>query len=155
MSGHLRLLLLGGVVAAISIAGCGESGDDGDDDDGDSGPVVLQENVDASELAWVVVPDSGGVERAGTFGDPTRERHGFFLKFPAGFPGVPHSHTVGYRGIVVQGRIANTLVGDSVEWLGPGSFWGQPPVDVHVTACSAGDVCIGYFELEGPFDFLL
>ena len=153
MRRHLLAWMLLGVAATMVAAGCGEK--EGDDDDDNSAPPVVYDNVAVDELSWVVIPDSGGVETAATFGDGTLERHGFFIKFPAGFPGGAHSHTEGYRGVVIQGRIANTLEsGGAVEWLGPGSYWAQPGVDRHVTACSAGTVCVGYIEFEGPFDVM-
>ena len=147
-----RRILFGVLLLTTVWSGCGDD-EKNESCDEPLGVAATVASTEASELVWEVLPDSGGVESAAAFGVPS-EPHGHYLRLPAGFPGGPHTHTNDYRGVVISGRVSNTQVGDSVEWLGPGSFWAQPGDMPHVTACSAGTPCVVYLHWNGAFDFL-
>jgi len=115
-------------------------------------PTVIR----ASDIPWAEVPNTyGNVFLAWVWGDAqSSDPSGFFLKFKAGFPGAPHTHTESYNGVVVQGQYTHWEVSDEQISLMPigTPFW-QAGDAVHDDACEAGEDCISYFRIDGQFDY--
>jgi hypothetical protein len=60
----------------------------------------------ADELKWAPMPGLEGAQQAMLWGDPTKEAHRIFYKWPAGTKAPLHSHTNGDRGVVVSGTLS-------------------------------------------------
>jgi len=112
--------------------------------------------VSANDIPWLEVPNTyGNVFLAWVWGKPDNaEPSSFFLKFKAGFPGAPHTHTESYEGIVIQGQYKHWEVGDSEMPVMPVGtpFW-QAGGAPHDDSCASGRDCISYFRIDGGFDY--
>ena len=104
-----------------------------------------------SDLEWQTNP------RGASFSYPWKEnggRHGDVVRFPAGFDSGPHTHTVSYRGVVIQGELMNPAKGKSTSVrLPPGSTWFVAGGVVHSTKCVSDQECIFYIHQDSDFDF--
>lgn len=96
----------------------------------------------------------GGPKQAFVFGDPDDTANGYFLRFSKDFPTPPHSHSFGYRGIVLEGVMRNGPDIESALDMPAGSFWTQAADEVHITACVSDAPCLEFVSFSGPFDFL-
>ena len=112
--------------------------------------------ITAADIPWFEVPDTyGNVFLAWVWGDAqSSDPSGFFLKFKAGFPGAPHTHTGSYNGVVLQGRYKHWEVADDqISVLPIGTPFWQVGGAPHDDACEAGQDCISYFRIDGQFDY--
>ncbi len=82
-----------------------------------------------SEVKWTPLPGIDGAEQAQLWGDPTKETHRAFYKYPIGLKSPVHTHTYGDRGVIVSGTLSLAVEGD--------------------------EPCVFYIEREGPFDVVL
>lgn len=112
--------------------------------------------IAATDIPWFEVPNTyGNVFLAWVWGDAeSSDPSGFFLKFKAGFPGAPHTHTESYNGIVVQGRYKHWEISDEeISELSIGTPFWQAGDAAHDDACELGQDCISYFRIDGQFDY--
>lgn len=100
------------------------------------------------------VPDGKGI--AVVSGDPTSGPSMLLHRFTRENPSTLHWHSSGYHAVVVQGTVKHWAEGDSEETappLGPGSYWFQPPNQVHADACVGPDgECVIFLYTLGTVD---
>lgn len=118
-------------------------------------PITGKTLVAASELKWTPLADIPGAEQAALVGDPAKEAHRAFFKFPVGLTSPPHTHTWGDRGVVVSGTLSLAVEGAAPKKLGPGSFFSIAAGIPHVTAVEGDVPCVFFMEREGPFDVVV
>ena len=91
------------------------------------------------------------------WGDPATGPSGVMLKMPAGFETPIHTHSAGYRAVVIQGQATHWIEGadpSAAHRAGPGSYVVQPAGEWH------GDLNAGPGEVvvlviyDGPIDFV-
>ncbi|WDD98862.1 hypothetical protein [Thalassomonas actiniarum] len=78
------------------------------------------------------------------------------MKFPANFPGVMHTHTHGYHGMVVTGASKHYVAGESeaeVPLQNPGDYWYQPGGKLHNYSFPTDEPTVLFIQWEGPMDF--
>jgi quercetin dioxygenase-like cupin family protein len=109
----------------------------------------------ADELKWAPMPGLEGAQQAMLWGDPTKEAHRIFYKWPAGTKAPLHSHTNGDRGVVVSGTLSLAVEGAPAKKLPPGSYFSLGSGVKHVTAVEGDAPCVFYIEREGPFDVVM
>ena len=120
-----------------------------------SAKIMGKQLVAASELKWVPIPGIDGAQQALLWGDPTKEAHRVFFKFPAGLKAPLHTHTHGDRGVVISGVLSLAVEGAPAKKLPAGSFFSMAGGTKHVTAVEGADPCVFYIEREGPFDVVM
>jgi hypothetical protein len=86
------------------------------------------------------------------WGDVNKGASGFLLRVPAQFPGFPHTHTAGYRTIVLRGVVRNGPEIELAPDLPAGSFFSQAAGEVHTTSCRSAQPCLSLVMFDGPFD---
>lgn len=96
----------------------------------------------------------GELMAAGAYGDFTKGMHGTFIRMPAGFASVPHTHTEDYFGIVIQGIGVNEQDGGNNVQLPVGSYWFQKGKERHVTKCVSSTDCLFFIYQPGKFDYV-
>jgi quercetin dioxygenase-like cupin family protein len=111
--------------------------------------------IAADELKWAPAPGLEGVMQAPAFGDPTKEAHRVFYKFPVGMKAPLHTHTSGDRGVILSGTLGLAVEGAPMKKLGPGSFFQMAGGTKHVTTVEGDAPCVFYVEREGPFDIVM
>lgn len=109
----------------------------------------------ASELKWIPLPGLDGAMQALVVGDPSKEAHRVFYKFPVGLKSPAHTHTSGDRGVTVSGTLGLAVEGAPVKKLGPGSFFSIGAGVPHVTSVEGSEPCVFYIEREGAFDVVV
>ena len=109
----------------------------------------------AEELKWVPAPGLEGVMQAAVFGDPTKEAHRVFYKFPVGMKAPLHTHTSGDRGVIISGNLGLAVEGAPMKKLGPGSYFSMAGGTKHVTTVEGDAPCVFYVEREGAFDVVM
>jgi quercetin dioxygenase-like cupin family protein len=109
----------------------------------------------AADLKWVPMPGLEGAMQAPLWGDPTKEAHGIFYKWPAGTKVGMHTHTHGDRGVVISGNMSFVVEGAAAKKLSPGSYFSFGGGVKHSTACEGDAPCVFFIEREGPFDAAL
>ena len=111
--------------------------------------------VKPADLEWGPTNPSGpGPEIAVVHGDPMAGGvSAFFLRVaPKGEAGI-HTHTSGYRAVLVSGAHKHWLPGEKdVKALTPGSYWFQPAGQPHGDTCEGPDPCVLFIVLDGKFD---
>lgn len=108
--------------------------------------------IAVNELKWEPLPGFEGCEEAKIVGDPTKEAHRVFYKFPVGMKSPPHSHSYGDRGVIVSGALGLAVEGAPMKKLPPGSFFSIAAGVPHVTTVEGDQPCVFWVEREGPFD---
>ena len=108
--------------------------------------------ITVEELKWAPLPGITGAEFAKLVGDPTKEAHRAFFKYPVGLKSPMHSHSFGDRGVVVSGTLSLAVEGAPAKKLGPGSFFSLGSGVQHVTTVEGTAPCVFYMEREGAFD---
>lgn len=108
--------------------------------------------IAASELKWTPLAGFDGVQQALVVGDPTKEAHRVFYKFPVGFKSPTHNHTHGDRGVIISGTLGFIVDGAPVKKLPPGSLFAFGSGVSHITTVEGTEPCLFYVEREGPFD---
>jgi quercetin dioxygenase-like cupin family protein len=111
--------------------------------------------IAADELKWAAMSGMEGAMQAPVFGDPAKEAHRTFYKFPVGMKADLHTHTNGDRGVVISGTLGLTLEGAPLKKLGPGSYFSMAGGTKHVTTVEGDAPCVFYVEREGPFDAVM
>lgn len=109
----------------------------------------------ASELKWVPLPGIEGAQQVLLVGDPAKEAHRAFFKYPVGLKSPLHNHTWGDRGVIVSGTLSLAVDGAPAKKLPPGSFFSIAAGIPHVTAVEGSEPCVFYMEREGPFDVVV
>jgi quercetin dioxygenase-like cupin family protein len=105
-----------------------------------------------SEMKWMPLEGIEGAMQCAVFGDPTKEAHRVFFKFPVGMKAPLHTHTSGDRGVIVSGTLAIGLDGGTPKKLPPGSYFSMAAGTKHTTMVDGDQPCIFYIEREGAFD---
>ena len=102
------------------------------------------------------VKDAAGRELliSPAYGDLSKGPHGTFIRMPAGFSSVTHTHTGDYWGVVIAGVAANGKPGAPDVALPAGSYWFQKGGEDHVTKCLSGNECLFFVSQAGPFDYV-
>lgn len=111
----------------------------------------------ASEIKWVQPFGKETPIYFGTVhGETFKSAHGTFGKFPPGFTSPVHTHSNGYRAVVLSGVVTNPMAGDKEmpKKMGAGSYWYVPGKSVHETACVSKEPCLFYMYQDTSFDFL-
>ena len=109
----------------------------------------------AEELKWVPMPGIDGAMQSPVFGDPAKEAHRVFYKFPVGMKAPLHTHTNGDRGVIVSGNLGLAVEGAPMKKLGPGSYFSMAGGTKHVTTVEGDAPCVFYVERDGPFDVVM
>lgn len=96
----------------------------------------------------------GPVEFADAYGSRETGPHGTYGKFPAGFETPEHTHSAGYRAVVLKGEMTNPF-GDEANppVMKAGSYWGVEAGEKHITACVSAEPCEFFMYSEQGFDF--
>ncbi len=118
-------------------------------------PITGKMLVAASELKWAALPGIPGAEFAALVGDPAKEAHRAFFRYPVGLKSPPHTHTWGDRGVVVSGMLSLAVDGAAPKKLGPGSFFSIAAGIPHITTVEGDAPCVFFMEREGPFDVVV
>jgi quercetin dioxygenase-like cupin family protein len=111
--------------------------------------------IAADELKWMPVPGIEGAQQAPVFGDPAKEAHRVFYKFPVGLKAPLHTHTSGDRGVIVSGTLSLAVEGAPPKKLPAGSYFSMAGGTKHITAVEGDVPCVFYVEREGPFDVVM
>lgn len=111
--------------------------------------------IAASELKWVPLPGIEGAQQALLVGDPAKEAHRAFFKYPVGLKSPEHTHSHGDRGVIVSGVLSLAVEGAPAKKLPPGSFFSIGAGVKHVTAVEGDEPCVFFMEREGPFDVVV
>jgi len=109
----------------------------------------------ADELKWTALPGIDGAMECAVFGDPTKEAHRVFYKFPVGLKAPLHTHTSGDRGVIISGHLGLAVEGAPMKKLGPGSYFTMAGGTKHVTSVEGDAPCVFYVEREGAFDVVM
>jgi len=93
-----------------------------------------------------------GPEQAFVYGISDKTKTGYFLRFGKDHPAPLHTHSHGYRGIVVRGVMRNGPIIDAAPDMPVGSMWTQAAGEPHITACLSETPCMEFVMFDGPFD---
>lgn len=97
----------------------------------------------------------GPVEFADAFGSRADGPHGTYGKFPGNFETPGHTHSHGYRAVVLEGQMTNPFAGEeNPPVMGPGSFWSVEAGADHTTACVSDTPCVFLMWGGEDFDFV-
>ena len=101
-------------------------------------------------------PGQAGGPKIGTVsGDRSKGAHISFVKFPPGMVAPLHTHTNEAEGVVVAGVMSHWEEGESqtsAKKLPPGSYFKEPAMIKHYTACAAGAECVAAIIQHGKWD---
>lgn len=124
-------------------------------------PAVVHEaqsnEISVTELKFFasgVKAEAGELEAAPAFGDLGHDKHGTFIRMPAGFVSSLHTHTQDYYGVVINGVAANIRPGQPDKPLAPGSYWFQRGEEAHITKCLSKVDCLFFITQPGAFDYV-
>lgn len=109
----------------------------------------------AGDLKWSPMAGLEGAEQSPLWGDPTKEAHGIFYKWPAGTKVPLHTHTFGDRGVVISGTMTLAVDGAPPKKLPPGSYFSLAGGTKHATGCEDGAPCVFFIQREGLFDAVM
>jgi quercetin dioxygenase-like cupin family protein len=109
----------------------------------------------AADLKWSPMDGLAGAEQSPLWGDPTKEAHGIFYKWPAGTKVPLHTHTFGDRGVVISGTMTLAVEGAPPKKLPPGSYFSLAGGTQHATGCEEGAPCVFFIQREGKFDAVM
>ncbi|HWZ90963.1 MAG TPA: DUF4437 domain-containing protein [Polyangiaceae bacterium] len=108
--------------------------------------------LDAADLQWDAIPDSGGVSSAALEGEIERGAYKAFIKFPPGASYPLHFHSADLRLVVVSGSYLYALEGQATKKYGPGSYIFVPGGLKHTSGCDRGSACVFFQEQPAKFD---
>ena len=111
--------------------------------------------IAAEDLKWEPMAGMEGAMQAAVFGDPAKEAHRVFYKFPAKMKADLHTHTSGDRGVILSGTLGLAVEGAPMKKLGPGSYFTMAGGTKHVTTVEGDAPCVFYVEREGAFDVVM
>lgn len=100
-----------------------------------------------------VKTEVGELMAGAAYGNSANGKHGTFIKMPAGFSSVPHTHTEDYFAVVIEGTAVNSPTGVKDIDLPPGSYWFQKGEEEHVTKCISKTDCLFFIVQPGKFDY--
>ncbi len=111
-------------------------------------------NVDASNIVWVDPPgmsaSANGPKLAYLWGNLQKDQpNGTFIKLPAGFTGMIHSHGSIFRAVVIKGELQ--YLGANAMSLAPGSYFSSKGQSVHHVASTTGKESIVYIHTDGMY----
>ena len=112
--------------------------------------------LDPSDVSWIKHSDSAASpELSFLWGKPKDgERHGAFLRLPAGTVGKLESNGDWLRAVVVKGDLDHQQTGGGTQVrLAPGSYFGAPRSISHDVACARTSECLMYVTAKGKFAF--
>ena len=148
---RLGLVVTGFALAAIPLLVAAQSMGG----DAKPGKIAGTTLIAADELKWTPMSDIPGAQMAAVFGDPAKEAHRVFFKFPVGLKAPMHTHTSGDRGVIVSGTLVLTPEGGAAKKLPPGSFFSMAGGTKHTTAVDGDAPCVFYVEREGKWDVVM
>jgi uncharacterized cupin superfamily protein len=97
----------------------------------------------------------GPVQFADAFGSREEGPHGTYGVFPGGFETPDHTHSHGYRAVVLVGEMTNPFAGEeNSPVMTPGSFWSVKAGEAHTTACVSEEACTFLMWGDQSFDFV-
>lgn len=111
--------------------------------------------ISADELKWVPLPGIEGAQQALLWGDPAKEAHRAFFKYPVGLKSPLHTHSHGDRGVILSGTLSLAVEGAPAKKLPPGSYFSLAAGVKHVTVVEGDKPCVFFMEREGPFDVVI
>lgn len=115
--------------------------------------------VAMDDLEWAPMdPEQPeGIKLAVVDGNPMEDGQStFFLQLPVKANSGLHTHTAGYRAVVVSGAPRHWLAGENekkVAALAPASYWNQPGGQAHGDSCEGPEACVLFVIMDGKFDF--
>jgi quercetin dioxygenase-like cupin family protein len=110
------------------------------------------DRIPAAALEWQeMIP---GVHFAPAHGDWEEGPHGKFVRFAPGTQVPMHTHTNGYRGVMISGQMANLFEGAREE-IGPGDYWLVAEKRPHGHECVSKDPCFFYTYGDSLWDIQL
>jgi hypothetical protein len=96
----------------------------------------------------------GPINFADAFGSREAGPHGTFGQFPANFETPEHTHSHGYRAVVLKGQMTNPFEGQmDAPVMSPGSYWAVTAGQAHSTACVSDTACEFFMFSQDGFDF--
>lgn len=97
-----------------------------------------------------------GPQIAVVFGDMQKKVPvGFLFKVPPGFRPGPHTHTLDYHSVVLEGVVHDFAPGaDEGPAIGPGGFWFQRGRVPHDNHCASTTPCVIFIYSPSGYDFL-
>ena len=104
------------------------------------------------ELKWTPMREIEGAQQAVLWGDPAKGAHSVLYTWPAGAKLAEHSHTFGFRGMVVAGTLTIAIDGGTAKELPEGSFFSLEGGSKHTESVDSSAPCMFYVEREGGFD---
>ncbi len=113
-------------------------------------------NVDASNLIWLDPPgrpsSSGKSVKVAYLWGPQEDgqSNGTFVKLPTGFNGQLRTQASAFRAVVISGR--PQYVGDRIQTLEPGSYFGSKGETVHQILSNETDETVLYVRTNGRYD---
>lgn len=111
--------------------------------------------IAVNELKWVPLPGIPGAEEALLLGDPAKEAHRVFFKYPVGLKAPLHTHTYGDRGVILSGVLSLAVDGAPAKKLPPGSYFSIGAGVPHLTTVEGNEPCVFFMERDGPFDVVM
>lgn len=109
------------------------------------------------DLEFVPLAEGSPVQMAVLWGDPATGPSGFVVRFPPGFEAPMHSHTSGYRAVVLEGPTLHWIDGETkadVEALTRGGYWFQPAGQGHADANPSEEPTVDLIIFDGPSNFV-
>jgi mannose-6-phosphate isomerase-like protein (cupin superfamily) len=117
------------------------------------GPIQAQDNLSQSSLDWrEMFP---GVSFAPAYGDWEREKHGKFVRIIPGTEIPMHTHSNGYRAVIISGRMANLHLGGERAELAPGDYFFMASGRPHAHECLSEEPCFFYTYGDEPWDIAI
>ena len=150
-SRKLGLIATGCLLALVPLLMAAESETTGKELQKITGKTLLA----VDELKWTPLAGIEGAQQAAVWGDPAKEMHRVFFKFPVGLKAPLHTHTFGDRGVIISGTLSLAVDGAPAKKLPPGSYFSLAAGTKHVTAVEGDVPCVFYIEREGPFDVVM
>ena len=139
--------------ATVIIGACGTVGLNAVADGSSSKDAVESKILREQDKAFT--PQFGPVEFADAFGSRETGPHGTFGKFPPGFETPGHTHSHGYRAVVLKGSMTNPFEGEeNPPVMEPGSYWSVKAGESHTTACVSDTPCEFLMWGDKNFDFI-
>lgn len=146
---HKSLVFSGALMIALSTSAAIADGTDHGAKADDVGSVTLKAEDREFFEAF------GPVQFADAFGSRETGPHGTYGKFPARFETPAHTHSHGYRAVVLEGEMTNPFAGEeNPPVMTAGSFWAVSAGDLHTTACVSDEECVFLMWGDADFDFV-
>ncbi|WP_415402383.1 cupin domain-containing protein [Tateyamaria sp. SN3-11] len=104
-------------------------------------------------LDWETTAE--GVAFAPLSGDRWSEAYFAMVRLPAGTASPPHVKSAAMYGVMIEGEMTHTALGeDAGTIIGPGGYY-QVPADLpHISTCVSDTPCVTMLYQDGAFDFV-